>query len=488
MSYCKECGHALKANSNFCPECGTAVQHVHTQAPPNPNPTPVFSTWLKKIKHASKKQKIIAISVIALLLIVIGGYQVGAKMTDKERIIEKFETALQEEDAATLTKLLESSDSRLEITEEEVTKLVALISETPSALQYFIDGLEQQANAFDGDYEQDSSTIFSLEKDGKTALIYDRYYIEVMPFYFEVATNMADTQIFLGDKEIAVTESEAFSKEFGPFLPGVYTVKASFDNDYALLENQQTIELLEPYHQEQYVDLTLYGEYISFNSEYQDIADSVTYYLNDKALDIETDESFGPVSVDGSVNAHAVLSFPWGDVTTEKTAVDSRYMNLQVSNPFSEEMQTDIIDTIHIFGQDMAVANEALDPSLFTTTTSTYQDDVATSTFNSMENWNKQWIGSYEKTVVDLDSFYLSQEEDQYVLNVNAALYFDAASYYEYEDEEIDTSEIETAEEINEWQLKLIYQPEDDAWLIEDHYGLWSFNPDNTVERVMEAN
>ncbi|WP_117149352.1 zinc ribbon domain-containing protein [Paraliobacillus zengyii] len=477
MNYCKECGHALKNDAKFCSACGTRTQ------PQVSNQLPARSSWGTKIRQATKKQKVIAISVLALLVLLIGGHQVGANMTDKNRIIEKFETALYEEDAKTIASMLQTSDERLEITEEKVSELLTLIAETPSAQQYFINELESQADAYERSETLESSTIFSLEKEGKTALIYDNYFIEVMPFYFQVGTNMTDAKLFLGEEEIATSDTSEFTKEYGPVLPGVYTLRSSYSNDYTVLENESTIELLEPYHQDQYVDLSLYGEYVSFNTEYAAIADSISYFVNDTELDISEDEDFGPVSVDGSAEAHAVLTFPWGDVTTEKTPIDYTYIDLAVPKPFNEEMQTDIINTIHAFGQDYALASEALDASLFTTATDIFITEEADSNYSYMEAWDERWTGTYKKAVVDLDSFYLYQTDDTYELSVNAALYYeDAATYY------IDDEEIDTDEEINEWEITFVYQADEASWLVADYSGLWSFNDENTVERVVETN
>lgn len=478
MHYCKECGHALKSDAQFCSACGTPHQQVHTQVPAT------GTTWGTKLKQATKKQKIIGISVLALLVLLIAGHQVGAKMTDKDRIIEKFETALNEEDAKTIASMLQASDQRLEITEEKVSQLLTLIAETPSAQNYFIDELESQAASYQRDETLESSTIFSLKKEGKTALIYDNYFIEVMPFYFQVGTNMTDAKLFLGEEEIATSDSDDFIKELGPVLPGEYTLRSSYKTDYTVLENEAKIQLLEPYNQDQYVDLSLYGEYVTFSTEYADMADSINYFVNDTEIEIPEDEAFGPVSVDGSVEAHAVLTFPWGEATTEKAPIDYSYIDLVVPNPFTEEMQTDIINTIHTFGQDFALANEALDASLFTTATDTFiAEEADNSNYDYMENYDQRWKGTYKKAVIDLDSFYLYQTDDTYELTVDAALYYDdAATYY------LDDEEIETEEEINEWEITFVYQAEEGFWLVDDYAGLWSFNDENTVERVVETN
>lgn len=476
MNNCKECGHALKDEAQFCTECGATVQQqVKTKAPSN------RPTWGSKLKKITKKQKVIAISVLALLVLVIGGHLVLAKITDKDQIIKKFETALNEEDAKTIASMLKSSDKNMEITEENVSKLIALIAETPTAQRDYIDQLEFQAAAYEVDETLESSTIFSLKKDGKTALIYDNYMIEVTPFYFEVGTNMTDAKLFLGEEEIATSDSDEFTKEYGPVFPGEYTLRSSLSNDYGVLETESEIQLLEPHDQDQSVDLTLSGAYVDFEIEYADIAESVSYFINDTEVDTSSAETFGPVSADGSVETYAVLTFPWGEVTTEKTPIESRYFEIVVSSPFTEEMQSAINNTIHTFGKDFALANTALDATLFTTVTEAFKTETVDSDYSSMKKLNKSWKGTYKKSVIDLDSFKLSQEDGIYKLKVDAAQYYDDI-LRTYGD-----SETVKDEEIKDRLFILEYQAEENIWLVDKSVGLLaSFNADNTVELVVE--
>lgn len=473
--FCKECGHALKDNAQFCPECGTPV-HVHS-SPPKEKKDSVIT----KFKRASKKQKIIILSMAALIILLIGAYQVGAMLTDKDRLIEQFEQAFSDQDAKAMEQLLTAGDDRMEITEAKVQSFIDMIEDTPSAQRYFVDALKDQAKEYDQGNDAEASTIFSLKKDGKTALIYDNYTIEVMPFFFEVGTNMPDVQISLDGEEIAVSDSDAFTKEFGPVMPGTYQVTATYQNDYAVLENEVELSLWEPYDQDQYLDLFLYGEYVSLYSEYSDIADATKFFVNDNEIDIAEGEEFGPVSVDGSVEAYSVLSFPWGEAQSEVTPIDYSYVDLYVPNPFSEEMQTEVINTIHSFGEEYAAAQKELDASLYTSTTEDFKEGAAAD-FEYMDSWDSRWTGSYQKTVVDLDSFYLFQEDDQYGIEVDAQIHYaDVANYYEGDED------IETEDQVNDLSIELIYHADDEAWYVNDYYGLWSFDATNTEERTVET-
>ncbi|GAA5415795.1 hypothetical protein Pryu01_00827 [Paraliobacillus ryukyuensis] len=480
--FCKECGHELKSKANFCPECGTSVQQTTQVHRDNTiSKESAKQSLVSRIKRLSRKQKVIGSSVIAAIILLIVTYQIGATLTDKDRLINRFEQALADQDAKAMADLLTAGDKRLEITEENLSEFMKYTEETPSSQQYFTEDLRAQASVYESGNTPESSRVFSLKQDGKTALIYDHYTIEVMPFYFEVRTNMKDVHLMLNNEALAVSDAEAYTKEFGPFLPGNYQVSASYENDYAVLENNVQLQLLAPYDQHQQLDLSLYGEYVSLSSEYEDIATSTSFFVNDKAIDLSEDNQFGPVSVDGSIAAHSVLTFPWGEAQSQKTPIESSYMDLAVPSPFSEEIQTEIVNTIHGFAGEYVDATKARDVSLFTTTTDAYNED-ATSEYDNMNDWDKRWTGSYDKTVVDVDSFSLFEDDDTFGLEVDAQLHFsDVASYY------ADDEDVEKSDEVDDLSIEMLYNEEDGAWYVNDYYSLWSFEPENTVERKVKT-
>ncbi len=474
--FCKECGEGLKEDARFCPACGTTVTDTTTPPPVEPKVS-IFT----RIKQASKKQKIIGSSIIAVVILLIAGYQVGAVVTDKDNLIDQFQEALSNHDAKAMANVLDAGDADMEITEESLTGLMEIIKEIPSAQQYYIDEIKAQSVAYDAGSDATSDTIFSLEKDGKTALIYDNYTIEVMPFYFQVGTNMSDVQILIDNEEVAVSDSDDYSKEFGPVLPGAYQIATNYQNEYAVLENQVAVQLLEPHDQDQYLDLSLYGEYVTLASEYEDIAESTAFYVNEKEVTDAADEGFGPVSVDGSVEAYSLLSFPWGEAKSEVTPIDYAYVDLYVPSPFSKDVRTEIINTVHTFGEEYAAAQKERDASLLTTATSDLREEEV-GEFDYMNDWDQRWTGSYQQVIVDLDSFDVDKDDDVYSVALDAQLHYADAADYNKGDEDIETDDLESA-----IGLKLSYNAKEEGWSVADYYSLWDFDATNTEERTVET-
>lgn len=473
MQFCKECGHELKKDAQFCPECGTPIGG--SQKPP----TVQQPETPKSPRQITLKQKIIVASVAAIVLLVFGGYQIGASITNPERLINRFEEALQEQDANALASLLESSDSRLEITSAGVENLLEVIAASPSSQPYYVDTLRSQAEAFKNNDSVYGDTIFTLKKEGKSAIFYDRYIIEVTPFYFSVSTNMVDTEIAFGDEVIAISDQDDYSKEHGPVLPGVYQLTATYQNEFATLETTNQLSLLNPYDQDYHVNLPLHGDYISLNTEYGDLALEIEFFINDDAITVEQEETFGPVSTDGTLSTHASLSFPWGKVTSEVTPIDRSYIYLEVPKPFTSDLEEALIEMIHTFGEEYAALHDSPDDfSVVTVATDELLNGALADSVDDSGFWHRYWTGEHVKTMIDLDSFYLEHYNDTYYAYVETRIVFNSATAYDEED--LDEAELD--EENNDWQIEFVYDEAEDAWLINHYQNLWSFSENNVME------
>ncbi|WP_368503214.1 zinc ribbon domain-containing protein [Alkalihalophilus sp. As8PL] len=487
MKFCKECGSSLEGSKQFCPECGTPIgaeqinnggnkkeETTYTQSVTNPTP---------QKKPLTKKQKISAISSLVAAILLFIGFQVGATVTDKDRKIEKFGEAILEGNSSRVMNMLHSDDPRLEITEERVNNLLTFINNNPSYYSAVMDSLKAQSQFVNNEGEHDefydyySENIFYLQNSGKTALIYDRYDITVVPFFIEIETNYSDAVISINDEEIAVSDSEEFYLEYGPVMPGVYNVKSQYSNEYTLLESSTKLELVSPYYSDSYANLYLSGDYITINSDYSQLATDATLFINGEEVDFDLNDHVGPLSVDGELSVYAVLNFPWGEVKTEESAIFGN-VNLALESPFTEGLKDELSDSLFEYAHDWANAYSSLDESQFSNVTPHYLEYV-TNDFSRLQQNERIWVGEFVKAIFDLDSFDLSTNyEGEYVATVNTSLYFDSVTV------STDTDEFETELSENRWKYYLLYNEESREWLVNDYSSLYSVSHDNAKELV----
>jgi uncharacterized membrane protein YvbJ len=480
----------MKDGIRFCSECGTPISSTIEKKVPQQEATSHPQTNAQPVqpkKNWSKKQKIMALSAIVTIFLLAIGYQAGAALTDKDRMITTFGEAVLDNDSELVQSMLHTEDSRLEISEERVENLLSYINNNPSYYSYMMETLQDQSQAFDSDTELTNSSyngIFYLKNTGKTAFIFDHYTINVVPFYIELTTNYEDAIIYLNAEEIAVSDSENFYLEYGPVMPGTYELKSNYSNEYTMLGNLLEVELFNPHERITYADLSLSGDYVTIYAEYADLALETTLYINGTEVDFSINEQnqFGPVSTDGELSIYAVHEFPWGEIQTEETNISGHTLNLTVESPFTDDLKEDISNSIFNYAHDWADSYSTLDESKFSNVTDNYMEYV-NNDFSLMRENNRIWVGEFVKALFDLNSFQLTTDNDgNYLATVNSSLYFDSATVSQ------DSEGVETETSENNWKYQLIYDEDQGEWIIDDYSRLNFVNHDHAKELVSKTN
>ena len=101
MGYCRECGHQLTNEHEFCPECGHPVERkaassegAASQRYAEPA-SPSVEEDRESVKPPNKKTKVIAVSVIAAAAILCGTYYgIDKTIMAPKAVSEKFIASL----------------------------------------------------------------------------------------------------------------------------------------------------------------------------------------------------------------------------------------------------------------------------------------------------------------------------------------------------------------------------------------------------------
>lgn len=233
MKSCPVCKEKMNEELNFCELCGASLENVQTDKQRRNNQqAPSQRTEPKKVKKF-----ILSILIIVLLVASYTGYQLLEKKYSKEAVRAQFKTALSAKDMASLQELIQPDDSRMQINEDSLQALFALIDNEPSIVQEMTDQLDNYGYG---------TGLFTLAKEGKHYGIFDRYVISAEG-YFLVLSNTSDekTTFYLNDKEVGVLEAGEDYKEIGPLLAGSYLVKATSDENGEQGEDMITVKLTD---------------------------------------------------------------------------------------------------------------------------------------------------------------------------------------------------------------------------------------------------
>ncbi|MEC1447355.1 zinc ribbon domain-containing protein [Bacillus haynesii] len=435
MNFCKECGRERTKNALYCKHCGARTDEERASGP------------AARYQRAMTRKRIITMAAIAACLILLfAGYKTGEALTSKEKLISEFEAALDQEDAKKAAKLLQSSDVDLTVTEKNVKPLLDYLKEHPDEEKELITSLKSGTG----------HPLMTIEKKGRRFLIYDRYVLNTAPVYLTVKTNYKDTGLFVNGEKVITTEKENFEKKIGPFVPGIYEVKAKLKNGVADLEKAEKVAALQG-DVKVNADLDGHMAKVVFGEGYENLKG--TLWINDQEMKINPFKGteFGPVLTDGSMSAAVEAQFPWGKLKSEKTPIESGEIevNLASDKGFMDDMMTTVVSHTKEAAKAFASGNV----SGMTLAAPSYQTRLKEVT-DGLKSSSTYYKGTYLSTVFDLDSFRLYKEDGQWKTEVKGIEKHKSAYYDDYSAPELEEND-------NGYTYILVYSEGKKKWFVE---------------------
>ncbi|WP_068621091.1 zinc ribbon domain-containing protein [Paenibacillus tuaregi] len=473
LAYCKECGHALSENATFCKECGTKLGSTAGSRGPAPlqrSTDQVSAT--APLRPMSKRTKWILAAAGALIVVLIAGYKTGEYLFSKERLVSRFESALQARDSAGVASLLTSNDKQLVINEASVKNLMVYLAKHPNEMSRMLEDLKSQAKQT-GDDSYSAGTI-KLEKEGKKLLIYDNYELDVTPVYLKLGTNYKNVSLTVDGKEVAKSNQEDFEKTVGPYLPGTYKLEARLKTDFVDLVKTEEADLFGE-GRDYSENLELQGEQVSISTGLgTDTGLKGRLFINGKNVGIDpfAETSFGPVMTDGSVKLAVEGDYPWGTMRSGEVAISGADVRVNLAS--NSDLQTGLMNIIAKHAVEKLKAYTSGNASAFTAVTGNYKTNESSRIQYNLQS-GSYYKGKYLGTSFDLDSFDLYYENGQWHVSFLAQSKYNEDTFYQGE---IPVMEDTTRDE----RFILVYDETRKAWLIDSEEQSYSYSSDHVKE------
>lgn len=479
MLFCKECGTKLKEGAAFCNACGTAVQ-LKEERKVNPQQQVIPPQKMTK----KKKGMLIGIGAAAVLLF--GGYKIGETLTDKDRMIEKFEEALIDGDSAKIADLLHTDDPQLKINKTNVKGFVDYYKQHPNKVSSLIDTLKEQSQYLDKEegssqkvfnefFGEDtlSNGVVNLEKKGKTAVLFEKFILDIEPVYLTVNTNYKDTELSLDGSKLDTANKNNFEKTYGPYLPGVYSVEAKLKTDFVDLTKKEEISLINT-GSEANINLDLDGEDVTLNMDAFPSNMDAALFIGGKDVKINPlkESTFGPVLTDGSMSLQVEVEVPWGKVKTEEIPITSS--NVEVNLGKNADLQKGIFNQVVSYTKEVLEAFEAESAEKLTNVTTTYRQEMQEA-INEFNDGEQSYQGKYLSSAFDVDSLNVYYSDGQWLAEVEVLQTYLEDYYYKGDSPEL--SEVETNR-----VYSLVYDEKQKKWLINNMEDSYGYDSDNVKE------
>lgn len=368
MSFCGKCGSDLEPGVKFCGKCGQVISSNNETIKPMKEENENLSFHSNDVNSrdtiqtennkginkllASKKNKIIFGSIVAVLLAFGVLWYIGSENSKPSKIVESFNSAIASEDKSKIAELIYCSDSKLELSEKSVEPLLNYLKDNPSYSKNTIDELKKQAlnletnKSLSAIVNNKNSNTFNIVENGKKFLFFPNYKVEIKPIYVQISTGVKDVTFTLNDEEIGKSDVDNFTKEYGPYIPGKYKLVSTYSGKYVSLNEDHDINTIAASDQKVKIEVFESLSYVKVSSDYPE----AQIYVNDKDTGIKVSEAqnFGPLSKDTKVygvinkNGKTVKS----SVYTVMQGDTSIYLNFQQAENEIKEIEMQVYSLI----------------------------------------------------------------------------------------------------------------------------------------------
>ncbi|WP_445429944.1 zinc ribbon domain-containing protein [Bacillus atrophaeus] len=448
MFFCKECGQKNNEGAKFCKECGTPIGGSSIQA--NKETASTAETRQAPRKPIPKKTIILWSSIAAACVILFAAYKTGAYLNSKDRLVDKFEQAVNNEDKDQIASLLTPGNDKLKLTKQNVKPFLAYLKDHPDKKDELFSSLRD---------ETAQKEIVYAEKDGKSLLVFDHYDLKIAPVYFEVTSNYKNTDLYVNKEDAGSVKKADQAQTLGPYIPGEYTVSAKLKNDVVDLVKKEEIQAVGD--NSFRVDLSLEADDVTFSLA-DDIKDGKGELLiNGKSIHKDPFKSvtYGPLLTDGSMTAAVEAEFPWGKTKTAGVPIDSKEMELTLipDQDTQETIMNTIVKTTKQYSKALSDGNTAQMTEASASWKAEVKDNV-----DSMKNTDSYLKDKYLETDFDLDTFALSQKNDgTWQAAVTGKELHQSANYNDY-------TKPEMSDESPSYEYLLSYDKKQKKWTFED--------------------
>ncbi|UYO31412.1 zinc ribbon domain-containing protein [Bacillus halotolerans] len=445
--FCKECGQKNNEGAKFCKECGTPIGGSSRQA--NQETASTAETRQAPRKPIPKKTIMLWSSIAAACVILFAAYKTGAYLTSKDRLVDKFEQAVNDEDKDQIATLLTPANDRLKLTKQNVKPFLTYLKDHPDKKDELFSSLRAETVQKD---------IVYAEKDGKSLLVFDHYDLKIAPVYFEVTSNYKNTDLYVNKKEAGSVKKADQAQTLGPYIPGEYTVSAKLKNDVVDLVKKEDIQAVGD--NSFRVDLSLEADNVTFSLA-DDMKDGKGELLiNGKSIHKDPFKSvtYGPLLTDGSMTAAVEAEFPWGKTKTAGVPIDSKEMELTLipDQDTQETIMNTIVKTTKQYSKALSDGNTAQ----MTEASASWKAEVKENV-DSMKNTDSYLKDKYLETDFDLDTFALSQKNDgTWQATVKGKELHQSANYNDY-------TKPEMSDESPSYEYLLSYDKKQKKWMFE---------------------
>ena len=329
MKFCTKCGNEVKEEQTFCTSCGNDLKNESTNKTQPIEETNLTKEHITSTIKLTKKSKI-AIAVVSVLIVaIVAIVQVGNSLSNPKKIATRFQNDVVSNNTSDLASILYCNDARLAVNSKSIAPLLDYFKKNPSYYNEVIQNLNKDALSPKNinNLSITSSNTLTLTNVGKKFFIFPNYKISIKPSFVDITTTVKDVAFSINNTQIGKSDTDKSTKQFGPYIPGTYSILANYKGKYVTLNQSYPVNLMET--SNGIAKLSVFDDlnYLNITSDYPD----AEIFVNAKDTNVKVKDAtnFGPV--DGSSKIYATHVIDGKKLKSEEYSATGEVTDLNIS-------------------------------------------------------------------------------------------------------------------------------------------------------------
>jgi uncharacterized membrane protein YvbJ len=343
--FCGSCGQPITDQEKFCSVCGTPTSlGTATEEIAAANSVPIQKDIVPRSNprsfKLSKGLKIAMVLVTILIIAIVAVIQVGYSLSDPNKLVTRFEKDIASNNSSDLISILSCNDARLTVDSKNILPLLAYFKSNPSYLNDVIQNFKNDALSPKdvSTLSKSSSNTLTLANVGKNYFIFPAYKINIKPSFIDITSGVKDVTFSINDTQIGKSDTDNSTKEFGPYIPGNYSILANYKGKYFTSSQPYPVDLVST--NNGIAKLDIFGDmnYINVSSEYSD----AEIFINGKDINVKVKDATNLGPVESSAKIYATYLKDGKTLKSEENSILSGDTNVNLSFEYSNNALYDV--------------------------------------------------------------------------------------------------------------------------------------------------
>ena len=273
-----------------------------------------FLSFIKDIKNIKEigfkplweKNKFkLVIMILSILVIFI--FLLSSFSLSKEEILNKFESALINENYSMLSHYVKVENEK--VSSKELQPLIEAYDKDETRIHKIVNDIRKNGDS--GNFTLESSKSFFKEK----------YYINIKTVTVNFITDINNVNIEFSNKKFNLRDKAEFD-----VIPGTYSVSYTYKTEYGDISDSKIVNLME----DETIEINVDGNYITLYSNFDD----AKVFINniDTGLMTKDIKNYGPLPKDKDIKIFLQREFPWGTIKSEEVSIENKqYIKLDIN-------------------------------------------------------------------------------------------------------------------------------------------------------------